>query len=255
MKIIFVDQRHGNTRTLVLKGWVKGLLSLCLLGAPVALGYCGYLLAISHNADIVTEETARNWERQIEVQADQLAEIREKSQQHLDALTLRLAMLQARLVRLDAVGERITSIAKLDDGEFDFSQPVPVGGPGIKQPDSYSEAEILSAVDVLERQLQDRQQQLEILENLMLDRQFQSEVVIGGRPVRDGWIASQFGRRPDPFTGRLSFHTGIDFTTGKEGADIITVGSGVVTWSGPRSEYGLMVEVNHGNGMATRYAH
>ncbi|MFN3163202.1 MAG: M23 family metallopeptidase [Pseudohongiellaceae bacterium] len=255
MKLILVDQRHGHTRTIVLKGWLKGLLSLCLLGAPVALGYFGYQFAVSQNARIFTEASAENWERQIKLQAEQLADIKQDSQQQLEALTLRLALLQARLVRLDAVGERITSIANLDTGEFDFSQPVPVGGPETASSQTYTSTGFSSALQQLEQQLEDRQQQLEILEGLMVDRKIQSDVFIAGRPLDRGWIASRFGQRPDPFTGRLSFHGGIDFTTGKAGADINTVAAGVVTWSGPRSGYGLMVEVNHGNGFTTRYAH
>ena len=128
MKVILVDQRHGHTKTIVLKGWLKGLLSVCLLGAPVALGYFGYQLAVAQDAQIFTEETAQNWERQIKMQAEQLQVVKQDSEQQLEALTLRLAMLQARLVRLDAVGERITSIANLDNGEFDFSQPLAIGG-------------------------------------------------------------------------------------------------------------------------------
>ncbi|MCI5107851.1 MAG: M23 family metallopeptidase [Pseudomonadales bacterium] len=255
MKVILVDQRHGHTKTIVLKGWLKGLLSLCLLGAPVALGYFGYQLAVSQNEGIFSEESAQNWERQIKLQAEQLAEIKQDSEQQLEALTLRLAMLQARLVRLDAVGERITSIANLDTDEFDFSQPVAVGGPDMGNSQSYSSAGLVDAVSQLEQQLEDRQQQLEILEGLMAERKIQSDVFIAGRPLSRGWISSRFGQRPDPFTGRLSFHPGIDFTTGKSGAEINTVAAGVVTWSGPRSGYGLMVEVNHGNGFATRYAH
>lgn len=255
MKVILVDQRHGHTRTIVLKGWLKGLLSICLLGAPVALGYFGYQLAVSQGDLVFTEATAANWERQLREQAEQLTDIKQESEQQLEALTLRLATLQARLVRLDAVGERITSIANLDDGEFDFSQPVPVGGPAIGVGERYNSAGFLTAVEQLERQLEDRQQQLEILEGLMTDRKIESDVFIAGRPVEGGWIASRFGQRPDPFTGRLTFHAGIDFTTGRSGAEINTVAAGVVTWSGPRSGYGLMVEVNHGNGFTTRYAH
>lgn len=255
MKVILVDQRHGHTKTIVLKGWLKGFLSLCLLGAPVALGYFGYQLAISQNSIIFNEETAESWERQLQVQSEQLDEIKQESEQQLEALTLRLAMLQARLLRLDAVGERITDIADLDTDEFDFSQPVPVGGPGNTSSQRYDSSDVLAAVDQLERQLEDRQQQLEILEGLMVDRKIQSDVFIAGRPIEKGWIASRFGQRPDPFTGRMSFHAGIDFTTGRSGAEIHTVASGVITWSGPRSGYGLMVEVNHGNGFTTRYAH
>ncbi|MCH7815037.1 MAG: M23 family metallopeptidase [Proteobacteria bacterium] len=255
MKVILVDQRHGHTKTIVLKGWLKGLLSLCLLGTPVALGYFGYQLAALQNSDIFNEESAQKWDRQIKLQAEQLADVKQESVQQLEALTLRLAMLQARLVRLDAVGERITIIANLDDGEFDFSQPVAIGGPGTGSSVPYSTTGFMDAVEQLERQLENRQQQLEILEGLMTDRKIQSDVFLAGRPVDRGWIASRFGQRPDPFTGRLTFHAGIDFTTGKAGSDINTVAAGVVTWSGPRSGYGLMVEVNHGQGYTTRYAH
>lgn len=255
MKVILVDQRHGHTKTIVLKGWLKGLLSICLLGAPVALGYFGYQLAVSQDSRVLTVETAQSWDQQIKVQSEQIAEIRQEASQQLEALTLRLAMMQARLVRLDAVGERITTIANLDEGEFDFSQPVAIGGPSSRNSQPFTTDSFMTAVDQLERQLEDRQQQLEILEGLMTDRKIQSDVFIAGRPLEKGWIASRFGRRPDPFTGQLSFHAGIDFTTGRAGAEIHTVAAGVVTWAGPRSDYGLMVEVNHGNGFTTRYAH
>ena len=255
MKVILVDQRHGHTKTIVLKGWLKGLLSLCLLGAPVALGYFGYGLAVSQNNSVFNEKSAQNWERQIRTQAEQISEIKEESEQQIEALTMRLAMLQAGLARLDAVGEHITTIANLDTGEFDFSDPISIGGPATGISESYSAAGFMGAVYELERQLEDRQQQLEILEGLMTDRKIQSDVFIAGRPVEKAWIASRFGKRPDPITGRIAFHGGIDFTTGKSGAEINTVAAGVITWSGPRSGYGLMVEVNHGNGFTTRYAH
>jgi len=255
MKVILVDQRHGHTKTIVLKGWLKGLLSLCLLGAPVALGYFGYGLAVSQSTGVFSEESAQNWERQIRIQTEQISEIKDESEQQIEALTMRLAMLQARLMRLDAVGERITTIANLNTGEFDFSDPIAIGGPAAGVSESYSAAGFMDAVYQLERQLDDRQQQLEILEGLMSDRKIQSDVFIAGRPVEKAWIASRFGQRPDPITGRIVFHGGIDFTTGKSGAEINTVAAGVITWSGPRSGYGLMVEVNHGNGFTTRYAH
>ena len=98
MKLILVDERHGHTKTIVLKGWLKGLLTLVLIVAPVALVYFGYQIAVSQNARIFTVETAQSWDRQIKIQAEQLEEIKEDSERQLEALTLRLAMLQARLV-------------------------------------------------------------------------------------------------------------------------------------------------------------
>lgn len=126
MKLILVDQRHAPTKTIGFKRWLKGLISVCLLGAPVTLGYISYQLASFQNARLFTEETAQNWDPQIKLQIEELAELKEDSERQLEALTLRLAMLQAKLVRLDRVGQQITTLAKLDDDEFDFSRSVRV---------------------------------------------------------------------------------------------------------------------------------
>ena len=149
----------------------------------------------------------------------------------------------------------MTRIAGLDEGEFDFDSLVGVGGPGDRQLSGYTSFQLNVAIEQLERKLEDRENQLGILEELVSDRQMESDFFIGGKPLDSGWVASGFGQRPDPFTGKLSFHSGIDFTSGKPGAEINTVAAGVVTWSGPKSRYGLTVEVNHGNGFVTRYSH
>ncbi|MDG2141346.1 MAG: peptidoglycan DD-metalloendopeptidase family protein [Gammaproteobacteria bacterium] len=255
MKLIFVDEHHGQTKTIVLRGWLKGVLSVCLIIAPASFGYLGYQLSSSDEEIVFSEKSARNWERELKSQTEQLKEIKKDSEQQIEALTLRLAVLQARLTRLDAMGSRITEVSGLGGGEFDFTSNVGVGGPAITLEESIEKHSFIQILDQFERQLTDRQNQLEILEGLMSDRKTRSDVFIAGRPVDDGWIASGYGKRPDPFTGQMSFHSGIDFTTGKSGTDINTIGAGVVTWSGPKSRYGLMVEVNHGNGFATRYAH
>jgi murein DD-endopeptidase MepM/ murein hydrolase activator NlpD len=254
MKIILVDQRHGNSRTIILKGWAKGLLSICLLGAPVALGFFGYELAVSRNPQVYNEQTAINWERQLKVQSEQLSEIKQQSKEQLEALTKRLAMMQARLVRLDAVGERVVTVANLDEGEFDFSQPVGVGGPASEYSVDYSIPQFMDAIEQLENNIDDRQQQLDILEGLLANRQIQTDSYIAGRPVERGWISSRFGRRTDPFTGKLTLHQGVDFSS-ERGTEINSVAAGVVTWSAQKAGYGLMVEINHGNGFTTRYAH
>jgi murein DD-endopeptidase MepM/ murein hydrolase activator NlpD len=255
MKLILVDQRYGRTKTIVLRGWLKGLLSICLVVAPTALGYFGYQLSISGDKNIFTEESAHDWNQQLASQIEQLGAIKEESGQQIEALTLRLALLQARLTRLDALGERITTLAELDEGEFNFSDNVGLGGPIIGATETLNIVEFAEILSTFEHQLNDRKNQLEILESLVSERKIQSDFFIAGSPVDRGWIASRFGQRPDPFTGQMTFHSGIDFTTGRAGAEINTVASGVVTWSGPRSRYGLVVEVNHGNGFVTRYAH
>ena len=255
MKVILIDQHHGRTKTVVLRGWLKGVLSFCILGAPFALGYFGFQLSISHNGDYVSPESAQKWDRQLKNQELSLAEIKEKSQQHIEALTIRLASLQARLSRLDAMGLRVTHITGLDEGEFDFESPIGVGGLGEGQQTSYSLFELGIEIERLERTLEERGSQLKVLEDMVLDREIESDLFVAGKPLKDGWIVSSFGQRPDPFTGKLAFHSGIDLTNGRPGSEIDTVAAGVVVWSGPKSKYGLTVEVDHGKGFTTRYSH
>jgi murein DD-endopeptidase MepM/ murein hydrolase activator NlpD len=255
MKVILVDQRHGHTRTLVLSGWLKGLLSVCILGAPVAFGYFGYQLAVSHEPQEYALETALELNEELQSNADALARLKQESQAQLEALTVRLASLQARLLRMEALGERITAVAQLDAGEFDFNAVPGVGGPLPEDTVPYAPPAFIDAISELEAQIADRAQQLEILEGLLAERQFADDAAVTGRPVLQGWVSSPFGRRTDPFTGQLAWHSGIDFATSSAGADIIAVAAGVVTEAGDRVGYGLALDINHGNGYVTRYGH
>ncbi len=99
-----------------------------------------------------------------------------------------------------------------------------------------------------------REHELKAIESLLADKHWQKGQYLTGKPIESGWLSSHFGKRIDPFNGRIAWHNGVDFA-GKEGADIQAVASGVVTWSGARYGYGTMVEIDHGNGFATRYAH
>jgi murein DD-endopeptidase MepM/ murein hydrolase activator NlpD len=196
------------------------------------------------------------WREELAQQQSIVAGTRRTLQQNLDALALRIGQLNAHIVRLDALGTRLTQMAGLKDGEFDFSSSPSLGGP--EEPLAATEATQLSGVvgtlDVLDDQLADRDRQLTVLEDLLLNRKLRDEVRPEGRPVTAGYVSSQFGSRTDPFTGRRAFHKGVDFA-GREGAEVVAVASGVVIWSGERYGYGQLVEVNHGNGYVTRYAH
>ena len=167
--------------------------------------------------------------------------------------------MNARIIRLDALGRLLTDMAEIKDGEFDFDSVPAVGGPEV--PDSVNAGgsnvvipNVVSAMSALDTQLDSREAQLWALERLIMNEQLRERVYPQGRPVRSGWISSYFGKRTDPFTGKPANHTGIDFA-GKEGQTIAAVADGVVSWSGDRYGYGIMVEINHGGGYATRYAH
>jgi murein DD-endopeptidase MepM/ murein hydrolase activator NlpD len=197
-----------------------------------------------------------SWRTEIEGQQAMLDATRDAVVQNLDALALRLGQMNARVVRLDALGQRLTQMAGLDEGEFDFSSLPSLGGP--EEPLAVGDVEqvsgLLGSLDLLGAQLDDRQQQLDVLEDFLLNRKLRDEVHPEGRPVLSGYISSMFGNRTDPFTGRAALHKGVDFA-GREGSDVVAVASGVVIWSGDRYGYGQMVEINHGNGYVTRYAH
>ena len=87
-----------------------------------------------------------------------------------------------------------------------------------------------------------------------MNKSLHERVMPSGKPVDEGWLSSKYGKRNDPFTGKQDFHKGLDFA-GKKGADVLAVGDGVVSWSGKRSGYGNLIEINHGNGYVTRYGH
>lgn len=254
MKVIIVSGKSGQSKSVSFGRWTRTLVSLCLLGAPLGVGgYIGYQWA---NGEEVLDQQGLLALKERNLKEQQLlADTKAHTEQQLQALTVKMANLQARLVRLDALGERMTAMVKLDKGEFDFSQPPALGGPeGTDPGSSYENPDFLDAMDDLVKRVDDRQQQLEILETLMANRKIQDDTFLAGRPIKKGWMSSRYGRRNDPFTGRVAMHEGVDFA-GKKGSDIIAVASGVVTWSGDRYGYGQMVEINHGGGFVTRYAH
>lgn len=192
---------------------------------------------------------------EVVAQRTEVAAIREQAQENLNALSVRLGQLNAHVIRLDALGDRLTRMAGLEEGEFSFQTAPAQGGPEVSfDTETEPAPDLLASLDVLESQLVNRAQQLTVLENLLMNRNLQDQVMPAGRPITKGWLSSYFGVRNDPFTGKRARHYGLDFA-GAEGAEVIAVAAGVVTYSGPRYGYGNMVEINHGNGFVTRYAH
>ena len=192
---------------------------------------------------------------QIQTQQREVDRLRQNNELSVNALSVRLAELQAASTRLDALGERLAQMGQLSLDEFDFSQPAPMGGSGdLDTLGPYSEADLRVAVLTLSDKLRRQSSQLDALQSLMVNRQLESDLTPTGWPVSKGWISSRYGERSDPITGERTMHWGYDFT-GKPGSDVLSVASGVVTWAGPRATYGNTVEIDHGNGYITRYAH
>lgn len=255
MKVILISGKHGGSRSIELGRWSRALLSFCCLGFPLGMMAIGYLAGQDSEASALRGAALDTIQEGLDQQSIGLEALQDQAELKLQALTINLAELQARMTRLDALGEHLTAMADLGNGEFDFSQAPAVGGPlaGEYSVD-FSSMDLAGEVDSFEARLDDREQQLGILESLFRNRKLADETWLSGQPVEKGWISSAYGLRTDPFTGRRSRHNGIDFA-GKEGSNVLAVAAGVVTWTGRESGYGNMVEISHGDGLVTRYAH
>lgn len=217
------------------------------LAAAIVLLGAGVLVGGGINAANVDR-----LQRQVAGQARSLEETRREAQREVNALAARLAELQAQANRLNALGERLTRIAKLGDGEFDFGEPVGIGG---AEPSQDMPARgLVEGMDGVEAGFARAGRQLSVLEALLFDQELERNAMPSRSPVAGGYVTSGFGGRADPFGGGRQFHKGIDFDA-RTGDPVLAVGDGVVSFSGVRSGYGNVVEVDHGNGFVTRYAH
>lgn len=189
---------------------------------------------------------------QLSSQQNELAAAKRESQREINALAARLGELQAEANRLNALGERLTRIGQLQDGEFNFDKPVGVGGPGPVR--DISTPDLREGLDTLDRQFAHSGEQLSVLESLLFNRQLDLSSVPSREPIANSYITSGFGGRVDPIRGGSQFHKGIDFEA-DVGDPVLAVADGVVSFAGPRAGYGNTVEIDHGNGYVTRYAH
>jgi len=229
--------------------FTAGVVAIC-----ATLLFGGFRAGVSTEARNQLEEVAE-LRSLILLQQAEIARVREASLSNLDALTLRLGRMQAQMLRLDALGARLVSQADLDAAEFDFSIAPPVGGPGTELTmASATLPDFLQLLEELNLTAADRAAKLTSLERLLMNRKLQERIVPSGNAVKKGLVTSNYGKRIDPFSGKQEQHQGIDIA-GKEGAAVMAVADGIVTWSGSRSGYGNLVEVNHGKGYMTRYGH
>lgn len=257
MNIIIVAKPHATPRALDLNCWrmrakLAGLALLCILGFGGA-GFAAALLFANPQSRALHELTAL--QAQIALQRQKVNQLESSSQRNLNALAVQLGSLQARALRLDALGQRLAQVGKLDAAEFDFSSAPGLGGP--EDPDAKPQplnADLATNISSLRGQFRDEETRLTVLEQLLLDRRVDNELLPKGYPVTNGYIGSGYGSRADPIGGGVEHHLGIDFDA-PIGTAIHAVADGVVTFVGERTGYGNVVEIDHGNGYMTRYAH
>jgi murein DD-endopeptidase MepM/ murein hydrolase activator NlpD len=241
---VFIQGRNGVKRWQPGKGWL--LLPIMLIAAGTGLYQHNSERFLSQQASVDSEREAREQQKQ------QVLELKNATESQLAMLVTHVARMQAKMTRLEALGQQVAVTNQLDD-QFDFSAEVGVGG--LSDLGSNIElGQLIQDMDKLAFRIDNNNMQFSLLETVTSNLHIDEERFISGRPVGKGWLSSPFGLRNDPFSGRRTMHKGIDFA-GKEGAEVVATAAGVVTWAGNMFGYGELVEIDHGNGLRTRYGH
>jgi murein DD-endopeptidase MepM/ murein hydrolase activator NlpD len=250
----FNSQQNGGRKGVL----VRSVLTVFTVTAAVAgAAGAGFWYGQSSASQLkVPTETVAELETMFEQERKALDEAEQESSAHLDAFTGRVGEMQAEILRLNALGERLVEMADLDAEEFDFENPPPVGGP---DDDSLATKETSLAelagdfTDMLSL-ISDRKRKLTQLEQAIMEKDLKKHATPSGWPVRSGYITSKFGYRRHPIYKRTKFHAGVDFAS-KRGTPVVATADGVVVFSGWQSGYGRLVEIRHMDGLKTRYAH
>lgn len=258
MEIILVSNRRGKQARLGLNYVFVSVVSLFGLALVAVGALVGYLIAEQRLDELARMQQSSDEHvilAEVRAQKNAVAELSQNTQLSLNSLAARLARLQSRMIRLDALGSRLTDMANIPAEEFNFDSTPAVGGP-LERTElrSVGIGEVFQSLAELNDQMRLKEEELSALEMLLMNRRLEEETQPAGRPIASGWISSGYGARTDPVTGKREFHGGVDFA-GRAGSEVLAVAAGVVTWSGDRAGYGKMVEINHGNGYVTRYSH
>ncbi|MCG3171014.1 MAG: hypothetical protein CALGDGBN_02586 [Pseudomonadales bacterium] len=256
MRVILLSDRPSAPREWRVSPRTGWLLPLLFLGSMLAAGLVGYRLALPQAGELPADVVGA-WESELAGLQRRTHELQGDAGRDARAYAARMATLQARLLRMEAVGERLAVAAGFEGGEFDFGAAPALGGPRTAAGSDAAAAPattLTRELDALAAQIEDRQRQLEVMERLLLNRRLAGEATLAGMPVASGYVSSRFGRRTDPFDGGTAWHKGVDFTA-RPGTEVFAVAAGVVLFAGRDADYGNLVAIRHSNGYVTRYAH
>jgi murein DD-endopeptidase MepM/ murein hydrolase activator NlpD len=253
VQIILISDRLAKARTVRLS-----LVHLMVLGAVGVALLCAstaglYWLSLRYATELKIPVLQKLVLAAQEAEAERA---RTFVQQNLNAMAVKLGEMQAQLTRLDALGERVSSIAGLRPQEFRFSEAPGLGGahPTLMPPQNLSLHDFGEKLTMLSRGVESRNDMLGVLEANLFENAIKKKLIPTMMPVEVPYQASSFGRRIDPFTGQMAMHEGIDFLADL-GSAVSAAAGGIVQFAGFHPQYGFMIDVDHGNDLVTRYAH
>lgn len=253
MQIILVSDRMATARSITLTGRHLFLAVTALIFTVLALATMFSYLTVRHAAEMrlpFLQEALRS------LTLEEAAKTRDLVRENLVNMATRLGQMQARLMELDSLGERLAGLAGVRIKDFNAASPIARGGQGgpLVVPERLDEQALQRALDDLSRQVEAKSEALAKLEDRILDERIRKILLPSANPVPEGVRASGFGWRRDPFTGQMALHEGIDFTA-PAGAPILAAAPGIVVNVERHPEYGNVVEIDHGDDLITRYAH
>jgi murein DD-endopeptidase MepM/ murein hydrolase activator NlpD len=251
--MFIVLRTHGGPRRFPLKRRHFVACSVAVLLVAVAALTMGYFVGRGHTRNKLVTRVG-SLQNKLSRQNDDLKQLHDRSQAGIDAVASRMAKLDARLNRLDAMGAQIVSMSGLDKSGFDFSVPPGEGGPRPKDEQPWALPNLGKATSELDQRIWREKSELAALEAMIMHREHNAQTLPKGKPVGHGWVSSPYGWRTDPFTGKRAFHPGMDFA-GQANTPVRAIAAGVVTWAGPHYGYGRLVIVNDGGGYTTWYGH
>ncbi len=222
--------------TFLVVGLSTGLLSYVTVKAAIDSG----LPFVAERIRTVASLTSRDEER--------------VAKANIDALAVKLGQIQAQLTRLDALGERVATMTGVKVQDLTAARIPGQGGVADNEARTMSLGELEQTIGSVAAQIEKRTEQLHQIESDFVSKSVRARLLPNSMPLPDSFMGSPFGPRIDPFTGRLARHEGIDFTA-PPGSPIHSAGGGVVIAAENHPAYGLMVDIDHGKGLVTRYAH
>ena len=253
MQVILISSRLAKARHLTLS--LRHVLVTAALGTALVASLTGalYWLSLRFAAELkfpLVQQLV------LAVQKGETERAREFMQQNLNAMAVKIGEMQAQLTRLDALGERLSSIAGIRPQEFRFSETLGLGGAQSTTvlPQNLSMTQFNDQVAMLSRQMEHRTDQLGVLEAQLFEQAVKKKAMPTMMPVSAPFNASGFGYRIDPLTGQQAMHEGIDFIT-DTGTPVVAAAGGVIQFAGLHPQYGNMIDIDHGNDLVTRYAH
>lgn len=252
MHLILVSDRFATAKSFTLSGRhllvAACVLALLILGMSTAFSY----LTVRYAAYVRLPELQSLLRT---ISAEENRRTAEMTRENISAMAVKLGEMQAQLIRLGTLGERLAGAAGVKLHELKVADTTADGRGGpLLLSQQMSSNELQRAIDALSRDVESHADSMFMIENHLLEERIRRNLLPTGLPVETQWNASTFGWRIDPFTGQRAMHEGVDFAA-PAGMPIHAAAAGVVVSAAPHPEYGNLIEIDHGQGLITRYAH